>query len=256
MSGYGFAERLVCVCMALLLPAVLWAEEGSNSETPDIAPVVKTDVAADVEAGQAIAPVNTVEDTPAEATQPEAVAEDAPVDEGAGMLAGVKSIVITDRVSIGTLGKDLIAEYGFQIELTSPHFGIVGRWAYLQNYPTTIGFSYDLGFAFHYYPFGEGPSGLYVGPGFNLIHMFRNPDPLPAMVVPKEIEYLVRFYRTGYGHSFDFMTPILEVGYRYRFPFYLTLGVELTAGYAFSDQPRQWESNFFWVFNPQIGFSW
>ena len=246
--------------LGLMAATAVWAEEAppaADSGTPD-AQVQPAEPAPSETPAAEPEPAPAAE--PAPATEQKA-AEEKPADkaqnpaESAG-LTGESMVCLTDRVSFGTLGMEFITEYGLQAEVMAKHFGILARWAVFMNQPDTWGFSYDFGFAFHYYPFGDGPSGLYVGPGFTLIHIFRNPDPMRALVVPEEISKVVEFDRSGYGHQFDLLTPTVEIGYRHRFPFYLTLGAELTLGYAFSDQPSRRSSDFFWVFNPQIGVAW
>ena len=269
MPVSGSTTRSLMVMAIIFISFNIWAQTGGNEPSPSAA-------------GQAAQPATpaTADNAPAEQPPAEVARADRPAEahtpgdatraeEDTGEKAGAKAdsetpekeggepampagesmVLITDRLSIGMLGADMVAEYGIQGEIMSKHFGVTARWAVFQPYPDKVGFCYDFGFAFHYYPFANGPSGLYVGPGFMLMHMFRNPDPIPDALATHEIH-------TGYGEAFDFLTPIAEVGYRHRFPFYLTLGAELTAGYAFSDRTSQWDSGFYWTINPQVGLSW
>ena len=216
----------------------------------------------------------------------EAETEDSKEDEKPAMLAGSYMVIITDRVSVGMLGSDLLVEYGVQVEAASEWLGIVARFAKFQPYPDKVGFSWDFAFAFHYYPFGDGPTGLYAGPGFMFAQMFKNPDPmrnlrtimrkghvrdrLDTMDIPDDARKppmdvtdmrMVVNFPSGFGHQYNLLTPILEVGYRHRWPeyespVYFALGIELTLGYAVSDQINRHDSEFIFTVNPQVGLTW
>ncbi len=187
-------------------------------------------------------------------------------EESGGMPAGFSTISVMNRITFGMIGPKKIANFGVQAELASKKFGINARWAALQTIPNNIGFSFDFGFVFHYYPFGDAPSGLYVGPGLQIIHIFKNPDPLREHLVPKEmLPYNVLvFNRSGYGHAVDLITPVVEVGYRHKWamnpkaknPAYFLLGGELTLGAAVSDQIAYWGTGFYWTVCPYLGFAW
>lgn len=197
-------------------------------------------------------------------------------------------LIISDRMSIGSLGPDMATEYGVQAEMTSRHFGITAHWAYFQPYPrlghslpSTVGFSQSFGFAFHYYALAnvfpesqQGPNGFYFGPGLNILHMQKQGDPVTKGFIsyalrgnaeklaekhyPKrswEEWGLTKFDRTGYGRNFDLYGPILEIGYRHYWG-HVSLGVETTLGYMFTDELSYWDSGFFFMFTPQVGFVW
>ena len=183
----------------------------------------------------------------------EALPQDTPSKEEGGeeMLTGESMVYIADKIATGMLGGDFFAEYGVQAEIMSKWFGVGGRFAVFQIYPDEYGFCYDMGFVFHYYPFGDGPSGLYVGPGFMYIHMKQNPDPVEPALNDSKHEI-----PRGYGAEWDYMTPFAEVGYRHRFDFYLTLGVEGSIGAAVIDQQDKGDTGVYWSVTPTVGVAW
>jgi len=176
--------------------------------------------------------------------------------EGEAMLSGAWKVFLSERVAFGMLGKDFAAEYGVMIEAMSKHFGVTARWAYFQPYPDHLDFTWEFAFAFHYYPFGDGPSGLYVGPGLMILHVTMEE---PKLAKNMDTYQLAQYTRLRHKNQFDYMTPMLEIGYRYEFPFYLTLGAEAMVGYAVQDQKTYahlWGDRFVWLINPQIGVTW
>jgi len=168
---------------------------------------------------------------------------------------------LVDRVSVGVLGSDLAAEYGFQAEWSAPHFGISFFWAHLQPYPDETDFNWDLGFVFHYYPLGKGPGNLYVGPGFCLAHLERDRDPFGLLVAdPIAVTSGLTRFEGRQRQKFELIGPIVEIGYRHTFQvhsaFGITLGISATGGYLFSDQVRFYDNSAYFVVTPQFGFSW
>ena len=212
-----------------------------------------------------------------EAAQAEAKPEAAKTEAKAEEKKPKSWVILSERVSVGSLGKDLVAEYGVQAEVTSRHFGVSVFWANFQPYPDKVGFCQSFGFAFHYYPFAAGPGGekgLYVGPGFHMLHFKKQPDPVKYNFLDYATRgdlgalsaghYPVRSfsewglttkYKTGYGKDYDLLGPVVRVGYRYKIS-YFSFGAELSTGWMFSDQPARKSSAWFFVFTPSIGFVW
>jgi|GEM_PF-5899617 len=304
-------RMLVLILALICMPYTVLAEESSNGEAKEAAPEVKKVETADVQAAEPATgneantpPENTPEQQDSESlysppvedavkAKEEVAAKKENDDEVKAEVKeeekekGIKAMVlVTTRTSVGMLGKDMIAEYGVQVEIAAKHFGIKAHFAKFQPYPDNVNFCFDVGFSFHYYYFGDGPSGLYVGPGFTFMQMFQHPDPmrgiqaelrkrlvrenlaanpspdgarLPPMD-PVDSGMIVN-QRTGWGHQFNLMTPVIDLGYRHRWPeyespVYFTLGIELTVGYAVSDQANHWDSGFLWTLNPQAGLTW
>ena len=282
MRSKILARKAVVTLVAFLLLAggQLWAQESPQEEqAPAEVPAANTEVpppadeAAPAETPEAVpadAPTEVQTEAPTEVLEPEAekpiteevpvaepVEETAPVEAEQATKAPKSRITIQDRVSIGLIGSDLAFEFGFQAEWAAPHFGVSFFWANYQPVPNTINFSWDLGWVFHYYPLGGGPGNLYVGPGFMLMHIEKDPDPLRQLVVPKDlVDMGLVLYEDRQRQKFDLLGPIVEIGYRYRFDIYLTLGISTTVGYLFSDQRRYHGDSFYLVATPQVGFSW
>lgn len=277
------AALLLLLCGLLLAPAVYGAEQavspvaqpvGLGTASPELAP-------------PDAAPADGVEPDPVAARALEEVkAGDEPEPEESGMPGGIKHVTLTNRTSFGMVGPTMFFEYGLQAEIASRHFGVKLHWAYWDPIESLVGLSYSLGFGFHYYPFGAGPNGLYVGPGFQFTNISRNPDPMreaqrvlrnrlvqenlaknpPAdearapFADPVDFGMIIN-HRTGVGRQFNLLTPMVEVGYRHSWPerespAYFTLGIEAMLGYALSDLVNYWDSGFTFTLSPQMGITW
>ncbi len=251
-------SQIALVIVLLMLTMSAWAEpEPAETTAVSPEPVAASELKTAPPPQPEEAPAAAPEEQPAATPEGEAPAEEEPAEE---IETGGKSMVlISERSAVGLLGKDLLLEVGIQAEIAAPHFGVTAWWAWYQPFPDDVGFCYGLGFAFHWYPLGDGPGSLYFGPGFFFIHMHRDPDPIPAAMASTEVvdEWgLVKFNESGDGKDFDLLVPMLEVGYRYRFPFYLTLGVSLSVGYAVSDQRQYHGDAIYASLMPHLGFSW
>lgn len=288
---YDF-RMLILILAMICLPLTVLAEENAEKTAEALQPKAETDVK-EVSAEKAETKIkdSTVSVSPVEevvkAKEQETDAELPVKSEKDAYVPIMKArVYFGPRVAVGMLGSDMVAEYGAQIEVTSKHFGLKAYFANFQPYPDTVDFCYDFGFAFHYYHFGNGPSGLYFGPGFTFMQMFQDGDPMrgveaelrkqsvldnleanpPADGVrlppadPTENGLIVN-HRTGYGRQFNLLTPTFDLGFRHSWPehesiVYFTAGIELTVGYAISDQANYWDSGFIWMLNPQLGATW
>lgn len=277
------AALVVVLCCLFLAPAVHGAEQAVSATVPaalDTATPPPPPVGASPDEAVEADPVVNGSAVESKVETVEDVAE-----EGA-MPGGIKHVTLTNRVGFGMVGPTMFFEYGFQAEIASRHLGIKLHWAYWDPIENLVGLSFSLGFGFHYYPFGAGPNGLYVGPGFQFTNISRNPDPMReaqrvirnrlvqenlAANPPQEgarmppadpVDFgMIINHRTGVGRQFNLLTPMVEVGYRHSWPerespAYFTLGIEAMVGYAVSDVVNYWDSGFTFTLNPQMGITW
>ncbi len=232
-----------------------------------------------------------VEETPAEPAM-----ENQPVEEPAAVDASVEdqeelgadqeepaeeedkgykqTILIQTRSGISYLHAytegDMPLEMGLELSFQSKDLGVMVFWYY--HHPLDfddvmmkpkVDFSYQLGFGFQYYPFGEGPSGLYTGPGFCAWHLNKDPDPIQAAIAP-DMDHLnkeVRLYTFKRGNQpYDMVGPFWMVGYRYLIPEIMdpvsfVIGVDMRMGAAFSDRLEYQDHSFYWSLSPNIGMA-
>jgi|GEM_PF-3768706 len=226
------------------------------------APVPAEPAPAPAEAAPATDTAPAAETAPVQTETPETDMTAPEVDKPATTEVKQKSTwTLVDRISVGVLGSDMAAEYGFQAEWSAPHFGVSFFWANMQPYPDKTDFNWDLGWVFHYYPLGHGPGSLYVGPGFCLVHLERDRDPFRLLVAdPIAVKSGMARFEGRQRQKFELIGPIAEIGYRHTFLLYksfgITLGIGAAGGYLFSDQVRYYSNSAYFAVTPQFGFSW